>query len=305
MAEYFSFLILSSSGNTVKRTHCSHRILYALFGALILSMSILAIGAADYIRIYRKDLNNKELEAELLASSQELIYNRRQIRKFAREINHLKNCLVELNQMDRRLRRVAGMEQSEGLFGIGGSAPEDLHPDLELKRKRRQLVVEMHQQVKELGDAAVYQQNSFNDLWKVVQTRGKFMAYTPTIQPAEGWISSSFGYRKSPFTGKREFHHGLDIANDQNTEVNAAADGCIYFAGERRGFGRLVVIDHGHGLKTLYAHLSQILKRHGEMVKRDETIAYMGNTGRSTGTHLHYEVRLNGLPVNPQKYILN
>jgi len=305
LAENFSFFVVSDSGKFVSRARCSQRAIYGVFSALLFLVLVIAFGVGDYIRIYRNDQNKKMLEAELSIQSQELVHHRKQIQKFAREINQLKNRMVELNAIDRQIRRVAQMDESAGLFGIGGSAPEDLNPDIELERKHSQLIIEMHRQVGELNNAAVYQQRSLNDLWKVAEERGNFMAYTPTIRPAEGRISSRFGYRESPFTGKLEFHNGLDIAHGRNTEILATAHGCISFVGETRGFGKLIMIDHGHGVTTRYAHLERILKKRGDMVRRGETIATMGNTGRSTGTHLHYEVRLKGVPVNPQKYFLN
>lgn len=305
MAEKFFFLVLSSSGDFIKRAHCSRWTLYCLFSALILLMAVIAVGAADYIKISRKVLAQNKREDELVLKSRELVQYRRQIQKFAREINRLKGRIVELNQMDLQIRRVAGMKESTALFGIGGAAPEDLDPGMKPERNYNRLMIKMHRQVDELKNAAFYQRNSLKDVWKVVEERGDFMAYTPTIRPAEGWISSPFGYRQSPFTGKREFHEGLDIASSRHTQIFATADGRIAFAGKRRGFGRLVLIDHGHGLKTLYAHLERILKKPGDAVKRGDIIAYMGSTGRSTGIHLHYEVRLNGVPVNPQKYIFN
>jgi murein DD-endopeptidase MepM/ murein hydrolase activator NlpD len=305
MAEKYSLIVLSGSGKLIKRAHCSHWRLYGVFGALFLLLLIIVIGATDYIRIYQKDLNNDVLEAELALQTQEVAHHRKQIQKFAREINQLKNRIVEINHMDQLIRRIADLEENNALFGIGGSAPDDLKPDLAPERKYTQLIRAMHHQVDQLESAAAHQQNSLGDLLKVVKTRGNIAAYTPTIRPAEGLISSRFGYRVSPFTGRREFHNGLDIANHHNTEIIATANGRIAFSGERRGYGRLVVIDHGHGLTTRYAHLEQIFRKRDDVVKRGEVIACMGNSGRSTGTHLHYEVRLNGVPINPQKYILN
>jgi murein DD-endopeptidase MepM/ murein hydrolase activator NlpD len=305
MAEKLFFLVLSDSGKPIKRAHCSHWTLYGIVSTLILVMLIIAIGVADYITILRKDLNKEALEAELAIQNLEVVHQRRQIQKFAREVNQLKNRIVEINQMDQLIRKVADLEENIALFGVGGSAPEDLNPDLVPERKHTQLIKAMHRHVDQLDYAAAKQQNSLNDLLQVVNERGNIMSYTPMIWPAEGTISSRFGYRLSPFTGQREFHDGLDIANCQNTKIIATADGHISFAGENGGFGMLVVIDHGHGLTTRYAHLERISIKRGDMVKRGETIAYMGSTGRSTGTHLHYEVRLNGVPVNPQKYILN
>jgi murein DD-endopeptidase MepM/ murein hydrolase activator NlpD len=128
---------------------------------------------------------------------------------------------------------------------------------------------------------------------------------TPSIWPTKGWLSSGFGYRISPFTGLREFHKGLDISNREGTKVIATADGVVTFAGKNGLFGDMIKIDHGHGIMTRYGHLEKMLIKRGDVVKRGDVIGLMGNTGRSTGPHLHYEVFLNGLPVNPKKYILN
>ncbi|MCK5695337.1 MAG: M23 family metallopeptidase, partial [Desulfobacula sp.] len=118
-------------------------------------------------------------------------------------------------------------------------------------------------------------------------------------------ITSKFGYRTSPFTGRREFHSGLDISNKSGTKIIATANGRISYAARKMYIGNLVVIDHGHGRVTKFGHLKKILVKQGQRVKRGDVIALLGNTGRSTGPHVHYEVRINGTPVNPLKYILN
>lgn len=306
MAEKFSFLFLSSSGRIIKRGHCAYWIFYGLLSVPILLTLAVAVGVSDYVRLSRKDLTKASLEAELALHKQEVIHHRKQIQKFATEINTLKNRMLEVNQMDQLIRKVADLEQNSQLFGVGGSPPEDLDPESVLPdRKPTQLIMEMHRHIDQLEYAVSHQHDSLTDLVKVVAERGDIMAYTPTIRPTQGLVSSRFGYRQSPFTDQLEFHNGLDIANRQNTEIIATANGRIAFAGERGGFGRMVIIDHGHGLTTRYAHLELILGERGDMVKRGEIIALMGNTGRSTGAHLHYEMRLNGVPVNPEKYFLN
>ena len=305
MAEKFSLLVLSGSGKIIKQARCSQFLIYGLCGALILLMLLSAIGVADYVRLYGKNIGKEALEAELSIQRQEVVHQRQQIQRFAREINQLTDRIVELNQMEQQIRRIADLEENGGLIGIGGSDPDDLNANLVLARTPNQLIKEMHHHVGRLEDAAVHQQEALTDLLQVLQERQSIMAYTPTIRPAEGRISSRFGYRESPFTGKREFHHGLDIANRRSTEIIATANGRISFVGEKRGLGKVVVIDHGHGFTTRYAHLDQIAKDRGDSVVRGDPIGYMGNSGRSTGPHLHYEVRLNGIPVNPQKYLLD
>ncbi len=127
---------------------------------------------------------------------------------------------------------------------------------------------------------------------------------TPSIWPIKGRISSSFGNRVDPFLGKGAFHPGVDLSTDRGTPVVATADGIIATAGWSGGYGKLIEIRHGaNGLSTRYAHLTEIFSRPGQVVRRGEVIGRAGSTGRSTSSHLHYEVRYKGTPVNPYKYL--
>jgi murein DD-endopeptidase MepM/ murein hydrolase activator NlpD len=130
------------------------------------------------------------------------------------------------------------------------------------------------------------------------------MAATPSIWPASGRFTSGFGMRRSPFNRTiMQFHSGIDIAGVHGSAIYATADGVITSASYRGGYGNLVTISHGYGFETYYAHLSGYAVSTGQWVKRGQVIAYMGRTGRVTGTHLHYEVRVNGVAVNPMNYI--
>jgi murein DD-endopeptidase MepM/ murein hydrolase activator NlpD len=163
----------------------------------------------------------------------------------------------------------------------------------------------MHEQTRELTLASITQEKVFESLYEGLKSQRNLLSSTPSIRPTEGWLSSGFGYRVSPFTGLREFHKGLDFAGRKGTKIIAPADGVVSFTGRNGSYGKMIKIDHGHGIITRYGHLQKALKKRGEAVKRGDVIALMGNTGHSTGPHLHYEVLLNGLPVNPKKYILN
>lgn len=129
------------------------------------------------------------------------------------------------------------------------------------------------------------------------------LASTPSIWPTRGRVTSEFGPRRSPFTGIREFHDGIDIAAPRGTPIYATADGTVGIAVYRRGIGNHIIIEHGYGYQTLYGHLSAFAVSRGDMVYKGQLIAYMGNTGRSTGPHLHYTVFLNGVAVNPREYL--
>jgi len=129
-----------------------------------------------------------------------------------------------------------------------------------------------------------------------------------TIRPAglpvqKGWLSSHFGYRADPFSGKRTFHHGVDIAGKNGSNVVAVASGIVTFADDKNGYGYLIEIDHGEGYVTRYGHNKKILVKAGDLVKQSDVIAKMGSTGRSTGPHVHFEVLKNGKKINPRKFL--
>lgn len=127
--------------------------------------------------------------------------------------------------------------------------------------------------------------------------------YTPSIWPVLGHVTDAFGARLDPFSGEGAFHTGVDVATDYGAPVHATADGTVTLADNHAGYGRLVVVDHGFGITTWYAHLSAFSAIAGARVKRGEVIGYTGISGRSTGPHVHYEVRMNNAPVNPWRYM--
>ena len=127
--------------------------------------------------------------------------------------------------------------------------------------------------------------------------------YTPAIWPVLGHITDSFGERLDPFSGEGAFHTGVDVASDYGAPVHATADGVVTTAENHAGYGRLVVVDHGFGITTWYAHLSSFAAVAGARVKRGQVVGYTGISGRSTGPHVHYEVRMNNAPINPWRYM--
>jgi len=129
------------------------------------------------------------------------------------------------------------------------------------------------------------------------------MAAAPTMWPVEGPVTGSFGERIDPFNGEGAFHTGVDISTAYGQAVIAPADGVVTFAAEAAGYGRLMILEHGHGISTRYGHLASFGAAVGQSVRRGDVIGYVGQSGRSTGPHLHYEVRINDVPVNPHKYM--
>ena len=263
----------------------------------------------DYYSLRDTSSTLQTRERYIVSQSEEIQHQHRQIQEFANEINSLKSKLLALNSFEKKIRIIANIEksdESEGIFGVGGSIPEDLNAKIPLKEKHYSLMRNMHEQIEEISRASAGQQEEFESLLKSLEDQQNLLASTPAIRPlsrdVKSWVTSRFGYRKSPFTGRRELHKGLDIASRKGTPILATADGVVTFAGKKGLLGNTIVIDHGHGMKTRYGHNHKLLKKRGDKVKRWDPIALMGSTGRSTGPHTHYEVHLNGIPVNPEKY---
>lgn len=159
--------------------------------------------------------------------------------------------------------------------------------------------------LEDLSTEARKQEEDIRDLQEYYQDQKTLLLTTPSIWPARGWLTSTFGVRGDPFTGNKVMHKGLDIAAPAGTKVRAPSQGVVIYAAPRGGYGKTVVVDHGYGLQTHYGHLLDIVVKPGDKVERGKELGSVGNSGRSTGAHLHYEVRLQGIPQNPKKYILD
>ena len=308
MRNKISFFILSRSGSPVKQITASKSFLRFLFLVVFAVLSLSIVGLYDYLHLRKSAADTQSFQETIASQHAEIIGQRKQIEKFAEEINGLKNRLAALGDFERKIRIIANLENSEeqeGLFGMGGPLPEDLDTRIPLKERHHSLMREMHQQTHGLVLATAHQENQFKSLIENLQGQVNLLASTPAIRPNDGWLTCGFGYRKSPFTGLKEFHKGIDIANRKGTPIVATADGVVTVAGRKGLLGKTIEIDHGHGIITRYGHAQKLLKKRGDKIKRGETIALIGNTGRTTGSHVHYEVLLNGIPVNPKKYILN
>jgi murein DD-endopeptidase MepM/ murein hydrolase activator NlpD len=156
-----------------------------------------------------------------------------------------------------------------------------------------------------LGLVADARALSLKELVDELEDKHHRLAASPAIWPAHGWLTSRFGPRISPFTGRRQFHAGIDVAGARGTEIVAPARGRVEFVGVKGPLGHSLLIDHGFGIRTHYGHNDKILVKRGDLVERGQAIALLGNSGRSTGPHLHYTVEVNGKAVDPIDYIFD
>jgi murein DD-endopeptidase MepM/ murein hydrolase activator NlpD len=227
------------------------------------------------------------------------------------EIGQARDTLDQARRTDLQLRQVLALGSKRAIVegsSAGGPTGQDRLDLARLAGSPEKVGAdEMQREVDTLRRESEERLASFQEItWYITKQQALYLA-TPDIWPTDGRITSPFGYRFSPFGSDEsfgEFHPGVDIANDAaSTPILATADGEVRYAGWRGGYGQVVVLDHGHGYNTLYGHTSKIVVRVGDRVKRGDVIATMGTTGRSTGTHLHYEVWVDGKPVNPVTFL--
>jgi len=308
--KHTSFFIVRNGGTSVKKFSIANYLLLFACICLIFTVTISGHSYYQYTQLKNSHLQSDSLSQNLSEQKDIIINQNKQIESFAFQINELKKQLKNLNEFEHKIRLIANLEkdkENDHIFGVGGSVPEDIDPRISLEKSHEGISKDIHIMLNGLNDASVIQNDNFEQLVDYLNDQKNLLASTPAINPidSDGYISSAFGYRTSPFTGKKEFHSGLDIATRKGSPVYATADGMIAYAKKKGLLGNLVTINHGHGIISRYGHLDKILVKRGEKVKRGDTIALVGNTGRSTGPHVHYEVRLNKVPVNPYNYILN
>ena len=254
----------------------------------------------DYFRLREVSLEKDRLDQETAAQREEL-------ENYASRMQTVSERLAKVGRLDRKLRIITDLDSEDPLPlpGIGGIEGEGIDPVRVASLSRRQRKRQMFGGLDRLEEVAEAQGQRLEELIAHLEARTARLSSTPSIAPTRGWITSDFGYRSSPFTGTREFHRGLDIAGRIGTPIVTPAEATVRYVGEHAALGQTVILRHGYGLETTYGHLQEVLVKTGQKVKRGEIVARMGNTGRSTGPHLHYQVQANGVPVNPRNYILD
>lgn len=299
---YFTLFVLKNDASRARQVKVPVGLFKGAAAVLTAFIFIFAFVIYDYARL-------KGDTAELYSLRKENTSQKIELQSFSAKIKDLETQFAKLSLFDKKLRIIANLEvpkgQSEQLMGMGGPSPEDEEYFGTAGSRVDELVGRMRSEISTLEDRAKMQENSFTELQDSLAKQSTMLASTPSIWPSRGWVTSVYGQRVSPFTGFLQQHSGIDIANRMGTPIVAPATGIVIQAGRDTGLGKMVAISHGYGIKTVYGHLSEIFVKVGQKVKRGDKIAAMGSTGRSTGPHLHYEVSLNGMSVNPSKYILN
>jgi len=223
------------------------------------------------------------------------------------KLYHVENLLAELgNRDDRIYRSILELEPIPSSIREGGTGGSLRYADIR-SINDPELILDIFRMMDKISTKVQIQSNSLDDLYERALESRRLMACKPSIQPISPanhfWLTSSFGNRIDPFTKRRSLHCGIDLAGPYGLEIHATGDGVVEVSEySRHGYGKEVVINHGFGYKTRYAHLQEIHVKQGEKVYRGQVIGLLGSTGRSTGPHLHYEVHHLNRSENPMYY---
>ncbi len=276
---FYTFIIAPNANAQFRRINLHYNVIYCILGLAVIGLISVAVGiysAANYAwlaanfkmaRVENRQLREENLEAK---QNQDRYYGR----------------LAMIETTSRKLAEVSGVSHAPDLsknIGSGGPSTADM---------------------KSLDQATSTLERELSQIKEIVDSRQIKLASTPSTWPVRGYVSDGFGSRSNPYGGGGyEMHPGLDIATTFGTAIEATADGVVLFSGVQGGYGNVVMIDHGYGVTTRYGHLSRIDVEVGERVHRGKQLGAVGSTGRSTGPHCHYEVRLQDRPVNPMNYL--
>ena len=304
--KFYTVLVLPDASSQIRRFHIAKPLLSALAvtaGLIFIVFLFLiyqAVGHTGHMLELRQLRTTSNEQANLL-----------------QKFEGLEKKMAKLRELDLRLRTVAGLEVKDAessIVGVGGAdtlsssallvaaiahQTSPTNPSTGIRTDN--LGGEFDRVRREMKD----RNKSFQGLIESLETKRSLLASTPTIWPVKGWLTAGFGQRRSPFTGQRQMHEGVDIANTVGTPVIAPADGVVTYTGPLGGFGDVVSVDHGHKISTLYTHLQEHKVSQGQRVRRGDGIGLVGTTGRVTGPHLHYEIQVNEVAVDPTKYVID
>ncbi len=296
---FYTLLILPKKDSSAKKI--------ILSSALVKGVSIFVMGLILFVTYFSYDyIHIRREQAELKRLKQQTVEQRKQIEGLVTKVDQFAVKMDDLRQFDKKIRIMANLvtgKDKEQLLGIGGPVSEENRLRSRMAADDKTMIAGIGHQVDRLMDDALSREQSFANLLAYLQEKKSLLASTPSIWPVAGWVTSEFGPRTSPFGSDKEFHKAIDIATRIGKPIQAPADGIVAEVAFQNDVGQMIRIDHGHGISTFYGHLSTAAVRTGATVHKGDRIGYVGNTGRSTGSHLHYAVMLNGVPVNPRKYL--
>ena len=284
--ESYTLLVASSRKGTFRKITLPGYVLHLLaILAVVGGVTVIAAGSS-YTRMLWKVANYNALRRQEAA----LKHNYEQLQSNVKDANDRLNSLQSLATEVAMTYGFMNLRQSPFAINQPSAGPQDGF---------EHAVAQFNFLERNAGAAVI----SSGNLRLMPSPALADLTSTPSLWPVIGHLTGTFGERMDPFSGEGAFHTGVDIAGQYGDSVRVAADGMVVEAGEHPGYGRLVIVDHGFGITTYYGHLSSLHVQVGQQLKRGESVGNVGVSGRSTGPHVHYEVRINGAPVNPMRYL--
>jgi len=294
--KFFSVIIVPHSKTNFRTLTFSKRSIKFLIGGAALAAVVLSVILVDYFSM-------TIIRAKYRTLARENTEQKQKISNYEGYIEQLKAAISNFESYAKKLNIMMGFKSPDvirGEPGLGGGDPES--EGASGPASDPQTI--SFNTIQNLAQKADSVEKNLGSLVDMMESQTARLAATPTIWPAQGWVSSPFGYRIDPFTGRRAFHRGIDIATNFGNPVVATADGSVIEAAYDKFFGRTIIISHGEGIVTQYGHLDKYIVKVGQRIKRGDLVGYIGKTGKALGPHLHYEIRINNTSVNPYNYIL-
>ncbi len=301
----YSVIIVSDASTDSKEFFLSSKLVRNSIIAVSVFLIMFGYIIFDYMTISVDRAKMKKLESETVQKT-------KIITQLVRNVKKTEKSLMKMRDFKKRILVASGLTSPNALkkIGAGGGPVVDISSDVELVQngnminsalEKRSILKES---INDLKDAKKIE-DTLKFVENVITKQKVRLASTPSIWPTRGYLTNSFGPRIHPFTGKRSFHYGQDIATQSGNRVIAPADGVVLVAEYRDYYGNMIIIDHNFGYTTRYGHLSAFNVKEGDRVKRGQVIGFVGSSGRSTGPHLHYEVRFMGKALNPMDFIID
>jgi murein DD-endopeptidase MepM/ murein hydrolase activator NlpD len=302
----YSIIIVSDAISTNKEFVVSSKLIRNSILAFSILMIIFGFMIFDYLTISYDKEKMKSLEKDNIKKE-------KTIAKLSSEIEDIDGRLKRMDEYKKRILVAVGLTSPNALKEVGSGGPEqigNLNSDIEFPNRSMDLSAEkakngLVEQVNDAGSIAKRIEKSLKFVQDHISDQKIRLAHTPSLWPTRGYLTDSYGNRRNPITGKAQFHYGQDISTQLGNPIIATADGYVLIAENQGVLGNLIHIDHGFGYQTRYGHLSKIKIKEGDRVKRGDVIGYVGNTGRSTAPHVHYEVIYQSKRINPLNFILD
>ena len=299
----FTLLVLGGKAGPPRRIEVTGRLITTLVTVTAVLAVVLSVVLVDYVRgkfgvavLQQENLSLRSQNARMLERTRE---KDRQLADLSDSMRSMELTLEKIEEVEGSVRVLTGITGGDRkLINKGAVVTPRLGGNI-----AQSDVAQLYNSASELMERMELQNVTLAKVARYFNEQRSEILQIPSAWPVKGWVTSLFGVRSDPFTGQPTMHDGMDIAAPEGTVVRAPAAGMVIFAGEQPGYGNAVVLRHGRGINTFYGHLVKSLVNEGQRVPSGTPIALVGNTGRSTGPHLHYEVRLNGIPVNPQRFL--